>query len=56
LYHLIQGLRKTGNKAEIPELLKRLALLREQAAKEEGERNRFKLIEEDTPSSPRTNP
>jgi tetratricopeptide (TPR) repeat protein len=49
LYRLIQALRKTGHKSEIPELLKRLALLREQAAQEERERYRYKLIEEDTP-------
>jgi tetratricopeptide (TPR) repeat protein len=51
LYRLIQALRKTGNQAEIPELLKRLAALREQAAKEERERNRYKLIEGDAPAN-----
>ncbi|PYU78059.1 MAG: hypothetical protein DMG50_28845, partial [Acidobacteria bacterium] len=44
LYRLIQALRKTGQKAEIPDLLKRLAQLREQATKEERERYRYKLI------------
>jgi tetratricopeptide (TPR) repeat protein len=48
LYRLIQALRKTGNKGEIPELLKRLALLRAQVTKEERERYRYKLVEEDT--------
>jgi tetratricopeptide (TPR) repeat protein len=48
LYHLIQGLRKTGDKREIPDLLKRLALLRKQAAREQSERYQYKLIEEDT--------
>ena len=33
VYRLIQALRKTGDKSEIPELLKRLAQLREQASK-----------------------
>lgn len=47
LYRLIQALRKTGNKAEIPDLLKRLALVREEAAKEERERYRYRLIEGD---------
>jgi tetratricopeptide (TPR) repeat protein len=47
LYHLIQGLRKTGDTREIPDLLKRLALLRKQAAREESERNQYKLVEED---------
>ena len=49
LYRLIQALRKTGNKMEIQDLLKRLALLRQQAAKEEREHYRYKLVEEDTP-------
>jgi tetratricopeptide (TPR) repeat protein len=48
LYHLIQGLRKTGDKREIPDLLKRLALLRKRAAREQSERYQYKLIEEDT--------
>ena len=48
LYRLIQALRKTGNKAEIPDLLKRLAALREQQTKEERERYRYKLVEEDS--------
>jgi hypothetical protein len=43
VYRLIQALRKTGKKEEIPALLKRLADLREQAAKEERERYRYKL-------------
>jgi len=45
VYRLIQALRKSGDKTEIPELLKRLALLREEAAKKERERYRYKLIE-----------
>jgi tetratricopeptide (TPR) repeat protein len=48
VYRLIQALRKTGNKSEIPDLLKRLALLREQATEEDRERYRYKLIEGDT--------
>jgi len=48
LYHLIQALRKTGDKKEIPELLQRLAQLREQATKEEKERYRYRLFEEET--------
>jgi tetratricopeptide (TPR) repeat protein len=50
LYRLIQALRKTGQKSEIPELLKRLAELREQATKEERGRYRYKLIEDDPPA------
>jgi hypothetical protein len=47
LYHLIQALRKGGhNKEEMPELLKKLAALRMESAKEEAEHNRYKLIEE----------
>jgi two-component SAPR family response regulator len=47
LYHLIQALRKTGDKAEIPDLLKRLAELRKQTAHEESQRYQYKLVEED---------
>jgi tetratricopeptide (TPR) repeat protein len=49
LYHLIQALRKSGRNSEIPELLNRLALLRQQATKEEREQYRYKLVEDDTP-------
>jgi tetratricopeptide (TPR) repeat protein len=45
VYRLIQALRKTDDKKDLPELLKRLADLRKQAAREEGERNRFRLVE-----------
>jgi len=48
LYHLIQALRKTGDQREIPDLLKRLAQLRKQTAKEQSERYQYKLVEEDT--------
>lgn len=48
LYHLIQALRKAGKTSELPDLLKRLALLRQQATKEERERYRYKLVEDDT--------
>jgi tetratricopeptide (TPR) repeat protein len=50
VYRLIQALRKTGDNKEIPELLQRLAQLREQATKEEKEHYRYKLFEEDTPA------
>jgi tetratricopeptide (TPR) repeat protein len=56
LYRLIQALRKTGNKAEIPDLLRRLASLREQETKEERERYRYKLVEEGSPEKPSTHP
>lgn len=57
LYRLIQALQKTENKREIPDLLKRLALLREQSAKEERDRSRYTLIEGDgAPSRPPTQP
>lgn len=46
VYRLIQALRKTGDrKSEIPDLLKQLALLREQALKKDKERYRFKLVD-----------
>ena len=44
LYHLVLALRKTGDQAEIPELLKRLAKARQQATKDEAEHNRYKLV------------
>ena len=44
LYHLVIALRKTENQAEIPELLKRLAKARQDATRQEGERNRYKLV------------
>ncbi|HUL35245.1 MAG TPA: tetratricopeptide repeat protein [Candidatus Eisenbacteria bacterium] len=46
VYRLIQALRKTGQTKEIPDLLKRLAQLREDATKEEREKYRYKLLEE----------
>lgn len=46
LYHLILALRKTNDRAEIPDLLKRLAKARQNATKEEAERNRYKLVTE----------
>ena len=49
LYRLIQALRKTGKTAEVPELLKRLALLRQESAKEQKQRYRYKIIEGDAP-------
>jgi tetratricopeptide (TPR) repeat protein len=50
LYHLTQALRKSGQQDEVPDLLKRLASLRIEGIKEENERNRYKLVEEE-PSS-----
>lgn len=47
LYHLIQALRKTDRKTEIPALLKQLASLRQQAASDEREQYRYKLVEGD---------
>ncbi len=44
LYHLVLALRKTKDQSEIPDLLKRLAKARQEATKEEGERNRYKLV------------
>lgn len=50
VYHLIQALRKSGQTTEIPELLKRLADLRTQATKDEAKHNRYKLVEEKSPT------
>jgi hypothetical protein len=50
VYHLIQALRKTGDKTELPDLLKRLAELRQEANKQEEQRNRYKLLEGNAPA------
>jgi len=50
VYHLIQALRKSGQTEEIPGLLKKLAQLREQTAKEENQRKRYKLVEDENQS------
>jgi hypothetical protein len=51
VYRLIQALRKTGQNKEIPELLSRLAQLREQATNEEREKYRYKLLEDEKPEN-----
>jgi tetratricopeptide (TPR) repeat protein len=51
LYHLVLALRKTSDKGEIPELLRRLAKARQDATKEEVEHNRYKLVTEPGPQS-----
>jgi tetratricopeptide (TPR) repeat protein len=51
LYHLVLALRKTNDKSEIPDLLKRLAKARQEATKEEAEHNRYKLVTEPGPQS-----
>jgi tetratricopeptide (TPR) repeat protein len=56
LYHLVMALRETPQKSEIPGLLKRLAQLREQATKDETERNRYKLVEEKSGPQPSPQP
>jgi len=49
LYHLIQALRKSDQKTEIPGLLKRLSELRQEATKDEREQYRYKLVEGEIP-------
>ena len=56
LYRLIQALRKTRDNSEMPALLKRLAALRAQTTKEERERNRYRLADDDTPAAPPSHP
>jgi len=56
LYHLIQALRKSGRTEEIPNLLKRLADLRMEGTKEEAAHNRYKLVEEKSPSMEKAQP
>ena len=46
LYHLVIALRKTNQAAEIPDLLKRLAQARQNATRQEADRNRYKLMVE----------
>lgn len=46
LYHLVLALRKTDDKTEIPDLLKRLAKARQDATQEEAQQNRYKLVVE----------
>lgn len=50
VYHLIQGLRKSGRTDEIPDLLKRLAELRIEGTKQEAAHNRYKLVEDKSSS------
>ena len=44
MYRLIVALRKRDRKAEIPDILKRLAQARQEATKKEAEDNRYKLV------------
>lgn len=44
LYHLVRALRKMNQQTEVPELLQRLARARQEASREEAERNRYKLV------------
>jgi tetratricopeptide (TPR) repeat protein len=52
VYHLIQALRKSGQKAELPDLLKRLAELRAASTKEEREHYRYRLVEDNPSAEP----
>jgi tetratricopeptide (TPR) repeat protein len=56
LYHLIQAMRRTGNKQEIPDLLRRLSELRAESTMEEREHNRFKLVEGEVAPAPPAQP
>jgi tetratricopeptide (TPR) repeat protein len=51
LYRLVLALRKTNDKTEIPDLLKRLAKARQDATREEVEYNRYKLVTEQGPQT-----
>ncbi len=48
VYRLIQALRNTGQTKEIPELLQRLAQVREQTTQDERERSRYHIFEDDS--------
>jgi tetratricopeptide (TPR) repeat protein len=54
LYHLIQALRQSGkdSKGELPTLVKRLAVLRQQARQAEASGNRYRLYETSQPTQP----
>jgi tetratricopeptide (TPR) repeat protein len=54
IYHLIVALRKTGNVAEVPDLVQRLAQVTGDARKQEAERNRYKLVEDEADKSANT--
>jgi tetratricopeptide (TPR) repeat protein len=56
LYHLIQGLRRSGQTGDIPNLLKRLADLRMEGTKEEAIHNRYKLVEEKSAAAEKQQP
>jgi tetratricopeptide (TPR) repeat protein len=56
LYHLIQGLRKSGRNGELPHLLTRLAELRTESTRQEAEHNRYKLVEDKPPSVEKQQP
>jgi tetratricopeptide (TPR) repeat protein len=45
LYHLVQALRKSGDKQELPELVKRLSELRKESREEEAQKNHYKIFE-----------
>ena len=51
LYHLVQALRGTDKKSEIPALLKQLATLREATRKNEEAKNRYKLLDSSSSES-----
>jgi tetratricopeptide (TPR) repeat protein len=50
LYHLIQALKKSGQTGEIPDLLKRLAQLRQAATEKEREQYRYRLVDSGAPA------
>jgi len=50
VYHLIQALKKSGQTGEIPELLKRLAQLRQDANEKEREQYRYRLVDSSAPA------
>ena len=50
LYTMIQALHKDDRNHEIPQLLKQLAALRQQDARDKREQNRYTLVEGDAPS------
>jgi len=45
LYHLIQGLRKSGQRQELTQLVKRLSEIRQESRDKEALQNRYKIFE-----------
>lgn len=50
-YHLMMSLRRTGKRDEVQPLVKRLSELHQQSLKNETDRKRYRLVEQETPAN-----